>query len=435
MQIYWNITRYLLGIFEVWICLKYIELFFEKRYSEKMTKIISWMFIGIVSAVIYFNQKTVGYSLALICLLILVISIFASQMYKSQSGYSLTIVGMYYLTLTASELFFVYTLGMLLLRPKLGILVSESTDTERIITLFVIRCIMYLLYLLAKRVDACYITNGNNMKFLNIIMVIEAIGIYAFQYMYGYEIVAPIEFRQYLFFLTFILMFFVVFIYFYLRVQREKFRYATFKAELLEYNYHSIYEEYVKSQKIYHDMKNHLIIINQHVLENENDKALKYIQSIGGPIFYLDHHVWSGISVIDYVLNYKLMEAQKENIEVEYNIDEMADRGFMIQDDELCALLSNLLDNAIEASKKLEEDKRKMKVTIKYINNMLMIKTSNRALSPPVKKNGKYLSQKKDKGRHGIGISSIEKVVSKYDGCVDFTYDKEIFSASATLFC
>lgn len=430
-----NIIQLLLGVFELKICLKFINLFFESKYSEKTTKVITWVFIIIISMLISFNRQISGYSLALIWWLILIISVFAYYIYIRKGSFNFTIVGLYYLTLTIFDLFFVYTFGVLLQCPTFGIQLSESIGVERMVTLFVARFIMYIVFVVAKKVEVCNIINEKNAKILNIIIGIEAFGIYIFQYIYGYDITIAIASSWYIFFLAFMFAFFAVIIYFYLKVQREKFKYATLRAKLLEYNYHNIYEGYMNSQKIYHDMKNHLIIINQYILENENNKALEYIQSIKGPIFYLDNSVWSGIKVIDFVLNYKLMEAQKEKIKVEYNIDKITNREFLIQDNELCALLSNLLDNAIDACKILEEDKREIKVTIKYINNMLIIKTCNRTLNPPVKKNGKYITQKKDKYRHGIGISSIKNVVSKYEGCIDFTYYKEQFSVSLTLFC
>lgn len=219
------------------------------------------------------------------------------------------------------------------------------------------------------------------------------------------------------------------------RRQQEEINYANLRTELLEYNYNNMYEGYINSEKIYHDMKNHIVIISQYIIQDEKEKALKYIESIKGPIFYLDNSEWSGIKVIDFVLNYKLMEAEKAKIKITYDVDTITNKEFLIQDHELCALLSNLLDNAIEASKLVEENKRKINVSIRYINNMLMIRTINNISTPPLEKDGKFITKKKNKEKHGIGLSSIQNVVSKYEGCMESVYDEEQFCVNLTLFC
>ncbi|MDU3241907.1 MAG: GHKL domain-containing protein [Clostridiales bacterium] len=436
MEWIWNLVQLLLGAFELCICYGFLNLFMEKKYGEKIIRNLFIVFIIVFSFLINFNRQINGYSYALIIVLIILIGAFANLIYKDKISRIFSAVALFYFTLTILDLFCVYSFGVLLQQPGIGIEVSAFIDAERILTLFIARIIMFIFYLLLKkRTEMHNLFNQENTKIINGIIVFEALGVYVFQYVYGYNYTPAILSGWYIFFLIIMFMISIFITYILYRRQQEEINYANLRTELLEYNYNNMYEGYINSEKIYHDMKNHIVIISQYIIQDEKEKALKYIESIKGPIFYLDNSEWSGIKVIDFVLNYKLMEAEKAKIKITYDVDTITNKEFLIQDHELCALLSNLLDNAIEASKLVEENKRKINVSIRYINNMLMIRTINNISTPPLEKDGKFITKKKNKEKHGIGLSSIQNVVSKYEGCMESVYDEEQFCVNLTLFC
>lgn len=436
MEWIWNLVQLILGAFELCICYGFLNLFMEKKYGEKIIRNLFMVFIILFSFLINFNRQINGYSYALIIVLIILIGAFANLIYKDKISRIFSTVALFYFTLTILDLFCVYSFGVLLQQPGIGIEVSAFIDVERILTLFIARIIMYIFYLvLKKRTEMHNLFNQKNIKMINGIIVFEALGVYVFQYVYGYSYTPAILSGWYIFFLIIMFMISIFITYILYRRQQEEINYANLRTELLEYNYNNMYEGYINSEKIYHDMKNHIVIISQYIIKDEKEKALKYIESIKGPIFYLDNSEWSGIKVIDFVLNYKLMEAEKAKIKITYDVDTITNKKFLIQDHELCALLSNLLDNAIEASKLAEENKRELNVSIRYINNMLMIRTINNISSPPLEKDGKFITKKKNKEKHGIGLSSIQNVVSKYEGCMESVYNEEQFCVNLTLFC
>jgi histidine kinase-, DNA gyrase B-, and HSP90-like ATPase len=99
---------------------------------------------------------------------------------------------------------------------------------------------------------------------------------------------------------------------------------------------------------------------------------------------------------------------------------------------DLCSLISNLLDNAIEANCKLDMTKRRLQIEIKPYNNMLLLFISNSS-------NGIYLyggngnlltTKTSNKNEHGIGIKRINEIVKKYNGIIEFDPGTEIFSVS-----
>ena len=94
-------------------------------------------------------------------------------------------------------------------------------------------------------------------------------------------------------------------------------------------------------------------------------------------------------------------------------------------------LLGNILDNAIEACERINKDRRWIKIDIFRQKNILFIKvcnTKNKELANISK------SSKRDVYNHGIGVSSIESIVKKYDGYVEFADKGEKFEVDVSLY-
>lgn len=436
MSIFYNVLQFFLGIFEVWGCYHFLDLFFKKKYESKMRKRIIFFCIFITAVLITINRQIAGYSHTLILLVIILTGLVSVWTYNTQKRAVFSVVALYYLTLTLFELFFVYSIGIILKQSDFGIQVTTCIGKDRIIIFSLARGLMFVIcMLIQKKEEACITFIPLNIRVVYIILIVESIGIFIFQSVYGYDYTLLLISGWYVFCLIIVLLSVCFFVYFLYKSKQEEIKYINLKNELLEYNYNNIYEIYMRNGRIYHDIKNHLTILSQYIKQDEKENALAYIESIKGPIFYLDNRVWSGIKVIDFVLNYKQMEAEKEQIKIVYEIDLIKGTDFLIQDSELCALLSNLLDNAIEANKFVEEDKRKIHVIIRYLNHMLMILVENTLAEAPEKKDGRYITKKKNKQEHGIGMSIIQNIVTKYEGWVDIKYDVEQFCVDLTLFC
>ena len=81
---------------------------------------------------------------------------------------------------------------------------------------------------------------------------------------------------------------------------------------------------------------------------------------------------------------------------------------------DLCAVLGNLLDNALEAAGQAEDDSRRsIWLTIRRINHMLVIKVQNTCEKQPVRENGEWMTTKEDKSLHGWGLKSAAAAVEK----------------------
>ena len=105
-----------------------------------------------------------------------------------------------------------------------------------------------------------------------------------------------------------------------------------------------------------------------------------------------------------------------------------------IKSSDLCAILGNLLDNALEACSKVEDvNKRKVRLVIRRIQQMLVIKVENTYSYKPVVKDGNFQTSKTDGGLHGWGIKSAKTAAEKYDGMIQTNCTDQAFTTVVTL--
>ncbi|MDR2888466.1 MAG: GHKL domain-containing protein [Lachnospiraceae bacterium] len=178
-----------------------------------------------------------------------------------------------------------------------------------------------------------------------------------------------------------------------------------------------------------HDFKNHLNIIYKYLDEKEDRAALDYVTAIMTPLQNMGQEIWTGNGIIDYILNSKKAMAEAKGIV--FSID----TGIMklnISDYEINMILANILDNAIEASEQMTEDRR-IEVCIHSVNATLIIKVKNCHNHPIVKKGQKIITTKSDRRRHGLGMEIVKRTVAKSDGFMQTQYDDHIFSVLITL--
>ena len=209
-----------------------------------------------------------------------------------------------------------------------------------------------------------------------------------------------------------------------------EFKLLGMKNELLKNNYQEISDIYHNYIYTYHDMKNHLIILENYCKSGDDDKALKYIEKIQEPIKMVKQYINTGNEILDMILNVKLQDAEKKGIVVETVIDNV--KLIELGEDELCVVFSNLLDNAIEACEKLERKEKWIRILVKKMETMLLINVSN-SCDETVNGNEEGDNPQK-KGVHGYGLKSVESKVKKYSGNINWSVNEGIYTVTITMF-
>lgn len=186
-------------------------------------------------------------------------------------------------------------------------------------------------------------------------------------------------------------------------------------------------DEYV--QKLRHDLKNRIFGFHYLIKEGNTEALLEKIGALCSELEQIDGDSYSENPSVDTVLRIKLGVAKSEGIRVETLI-RIPKRMGMEQGD-TGVLYGNLLDNAIEACRKVPEKERFIRVENKYSSGKLLLVVTN---SKENWKNERLNTTKKDTYSHGRGISSVRRVVENYNGVVQFTDQGTVFEASVMLY-
>lgn len=219
-----------------------------------------------------------------------------------------------------------------------------------------------------------------------------------------------------------------------LQTHRNKIRFLERKNQVLEENYHLLTQLYEKNEHLYHDMNHHLQMICHLARSKGVMEIAEYVDSISEPINELSDMTWSGVDIVDAILNHAVLEARRQGIHMDVNAEFPKDSS--ITPDDLCVILFNLLDNAVEACLRFmhRQDKTPgITVTIRRIHQFLVIKIQNPCL-PPRKLFGIFSTTKSDTRHHGIGLRNVMEKVEKYNGSLEFDVKDNVFTVTALLF-
>ena len=191
----------------------------------------------------------------------------------------------------------------------------------------------------------------------------------------------------------------------------------------MNYAYYKRREEAEKEiSYLLHDMKNHLQMI---MSMNEQDKTSTYLESLAEQIKNKELQRYSSRHVLQVLFDDKVKEAAKQNIFVDIHNRDVKFEN--IEDFDLVTIFSNLLDNAVEAVATLSEDKKTVTLSIRQIQQMMVIKIKNPAPQKFNKKeDGTLLSTKEN--HKGLGLSSVRNTVEKYHGDMQIKYTDQMFS-------
>lgn len=171
-----------------------------------------------------------------------------------------------------------------------------------------------------------------------------------------------------------------------------------------------------------HDYKNNLYSIRTLAAAGKNDEIEKFIDSLDEELKLSQAKYKTGNYLADAIISAKAGLAEKEKINIEFS-GVIPDKG--IENNDLCTILSNALDNAVRACEEIAPCR--IKIHSELTANGIMVKVINPVKENIQIKNNSIKSTKSDKDNHGFGIANIKKAVRKYDGYVELKCENKIF--------
>lgn len=400
--------------FKVMIGFEILQLSFARKTTRK-----KWilLLVGIIVGVFHAVNVAITtheFSNTEFFLIILLVALVAVRSYDEKAIKTIGNIWFYYVTEQMLELLLVT-------------LFSIGNITNRGIQLLILSVLLFGAYWIIKKVIQRYDKIHFNLVMIFFIDIIGSILIVYFQRVYLEPIALYILKSWSIFCIYTAFLVGIFFLYEYGKRESLKYKVIKEKNEMLEKSYHNIYSMYKINARLFHDFNAHLYVIRKYLQENEMGKGIVYVDELIKPSEKSQQYVWTKCEIVDLIINFKLQEANEKGkmVEAESDIFEVIN----ISDTDICAIFSNLIDNAIENC----ITRGPIKIYIKKRNEMLILIISNPIDQSILSRNVRLLTTKKDKIRHGIGLDSVKYSVKKNNGSFEYSVQDGRFEVIITL--
>lgn len=205
---------------------------------------------------------------------------------------------------------------------------------------------------------------------------------------------------------------------------------SAYQSELIETHYREVENMYRQIRGWRHDYRNHIQAMKAYAAAGDLEAIRQYLDLLDDDLTTVDTVIKTGNPMTDAILNSKISLAKSRHIPV------VADAHIPVKlkssEIDLCCIIGNLFDNAIEASMKLPEDKRLIRVYMDMKNTQLYISFTNfTAGKKMVKQDGLFRSTKGE--GHGLGLVRIDAIVERLDGYLSRNSEDGAFTTEILL--
>ncbi|MBO5197699.1 MAG: GHKL domain-containing protein [Lachnospiraceae bacterium] len=193
---------------------------------------------------------------------------------------------------------------------------------------------------------------------------------------------------------------------------RRKEKLLEYQRSLVELHYNEVENMYAKMRAWRHDYHNHMQALSACLANGDIEKAQEFLEEINENLVSVDTVIKTGNTMVDAILNSKISLMNTRKIPVK--ADAKVPSRIAIADVDLCIIIGNLLDNAMEAAEKLPPQERFVRIYIGVKSTHLYLCFTNSAGKKQNTIGGRFLSSKGS--NHGFGLNRVDSLVEKYDG-------------------
>ena len=196
----------------------------------------------------------------------------------------------------------------------------------------------------------------------------------------------------------------------------------------VQFTIYYLEKSYRAQRQNVHEFRHHLQTLQTLLEENQISKAQEYLNTLRETQAVRVFSVRSGHSILDVVLNEKYQAAQEKNIAMQIQVNDLS--ALSLPTDALVVLLSNLLDNAIEAAEQCP-DHREIQCTLQLQDSFyLSVRNSSHAVAIV---DGQIATTKADKLDHGYGLMAVRKILDGWKAEYTFGYKDGWFQFAAEI--
>ena len=213
-------------------------------------------------------------------------------------------------------------------------------------------------------------------------------------------------------------------------MKREEDKTIIYQNKLMKQQMDEIENIYMTMRGWKHDYHNHLQSLKGYLSLNKVEQMKNYLNELETDLDSIDTLYHSGNLQLDSILNAKLAIAEKGQIRI--HCDASIPPQLHVSDLDLCVILGNLLDNAIESCRKIKDpDERFIRVYIGILKKQLYISITNATSETVKQRTDHYFTTKR--GDHGHGLKRVDQVVKKYDGYLNRQNEPGVFATEIVL--
>ena len=213
-------------------------------------------------------------------------------------------------------------------------------------------------------------------------------------------------------------------------MKREEDKTIIYQNKLMKQQMDEIENIYMTMRGWRHDYHNHLQSLKGYLSLNKVEQMKNYLNELETDLDSIDTLYHSGNLQLDSILNAKLAIAEKGQIRI--HCDASIPPQLHVSDLDLCVILGNLLDNAIESCRKIKNpDERFIRVYIGILKKQLYISITNATSETVKQRTNHYFTMKR--GDHGHGLKRVDQVVKKYDGYLNRQNEPGVFATEIVL--
>lgn len=205
---------------------------------------------------------------------------------------------------------------------------------------------------------------------------------------------------------------------------------AAYQRELIETHYREVDNMYRQIRSWRHDYRNHIQAMKAYAASGDLDAIRRYLDLLDEDLTTVDTVIKTGNPMTDAILNSKISLARSKDIQV------IADAHVPVRlkssEIDLCCILGNLFDNAIEASIQLPREQRCIRVYMDMKNTQLYISFTNFTAGKKLPKEGSRFRSTKGEG-HGFGLVRIDAIVERLEGYISRNSEDGAFTTEILL--
>ena len=207
------------------------------------------------------------------------------------------------------------------------------------------------------------------------------------------------------------------------RIDREL---AAYQRELIDTHYQEVENMYRQIRGWRHDYRNHIQVMKALAANGDLAGIQAYLDELDTDLNTVDTVIKTGNAMADAILNSKISLAKSRHIQVQ--ADAHIPVKLRMSELDLCVILGNLFDNAIEASLSLPEDQRLIRVYMDMKGTQLYISFTNFTATGKQHKLGRRFATTKGAG-HGFGLVRIDNIIDRLDGYLSRSSEDGAFTS------